>query len=83
MQQIGGALLLLERSEEGHETSVLCEACVALATPVEMELAGPQSHPLLALMGLLAVGESLEYLVSVGDQPTMHPEQLASEDDQC
>ena len=81
MQQIGGALLLRECSEEGLETLVLCEACVALATPVEMELAGPQSHPLLALMGLL--GESLECLVSMGDQPTMHPEQWASEDDQC
>ena len=83
MQQIGGALLLLECSEEGLETLVLCEACVALATPVEMELDGPQSHLFLALMGLLVVGESLECLVSVGDQPTMHPEQLASEDDQC
>ena len=81
MQQIGGALLLLECLEEGLETLVLCEPCVALATPVEMELAGPQSHHLLALMGL--PGESLECLVSMGDQPTMHPEQLASEDDQC
>ena len=67
MQQIGGALLLLERSREGLETLVLCEACITLATPLEMELAGPQSHPLLALMGLFAVGESLECLVSMGD----------------
>ena len=44
MQQIGGALLLLERSKEGLEAMVLCEACVVLATPVEMELAGPQSY---------------------------------------
>ena len=43
-------------------------ACVMLATPVELELAGPQS---------------LLPLVLVGDQPMMHPEQLASEDDQC
>ena len=67
MQQIGGALLLLERSKVGLGALVLCEACVMLATPVKMELAGPQCHPLLALMGLLAVGESLECLVSVSD----------------
>ena len=47
VQQIGGALLLLERLKEGLEALVLCEACVALATPMEMELAGPQSLPLL------------------------------------
>ena len=41
MQQIGGALLLLERSEEGLEALVLCEAFVIQATPLEMELAGP------------------------------------------
>ena len=34
--------LLLERSKEELEALVLCEACVALATPMEMELAGPQ-----------------------------------------
>ena len=52
VQQIGGALLLLERSKEGLGALVLCEACVTLATPVEMELAGPQSHHLLlALVG--------------------------------
>ena len=39
------ALLLLERSTEGLEAFVLCEACEVLATPLEMELAGP--HPLL------------------------------------
>ena len=52
MQQIGGALLLLERLIEGLEALVLCEACVMLATPVEMELAGPQSH-LLLLVGVV------------------------------
>ena len=46
----------------------LCEACATQATPVELELAGPQS---------------LLPLVLMGDQPMMHPEQLASEDDQC
>ena len=45
VQQIGGALLLLERSKEGLEALVLCGACVILATPLEMELARP--HPLL------------------------------------
>ena len=50
-----------------------------LATLVEMELAGPQSHRHLVLV----VGENLGCLVVVGDQLTMHPEQLASEDDQC
>ena len=44
VQQIGGALLLLERSKEGLEALVLCEAFVIQATPLEMELAGP--HPL-------------------------------------
>ena len=44
-QQIGGALLLLERSKEGLEALVLCEAFVILATPLEMKLAG--HHPLL------------------------------------
>ena len=48
MQQIGEALLLLERWKEGLETLVLSEACVMLATPLEMELAGPQS-PLVLL----------------------------------
>ena len=72
---------------------VLCEACVTLATPVEMELAGPQSHLLLlALVGWLVIGEYSGCLGVVGvylergclaggDQPTNHPEQLASEDD--
>ena len=44
VQQVGGALLLLERSEEGLEALVLCEAFIIQATPLEMELAGP--HPL-------------------------------------
>ena len=44
VQQVDGALLLLERSEEGLEALVLCEAFVILATPLERELAGP--HPL-------------------------------------
>ena len=44
VQQIGGAFLLLERSKEGLEALVLCEAFVILATPLEMELVG--SHPL-------------------------------------
>ena len=52
MQQIGGALLLLERSKEGLETLVLCEARITLATPLETELAGPQSH-LLLLAGVV------------------------------
>ena len=43
VQQVGGALLLLERSKEGLEALSLCEACVMLATPLEMELAGPQN----------------------------------------
>ena len=47
VQQIGGALLLLEHSEEGLEALVLCEACVMMAIPLEMELDGPQSHPIL------------------------------------
>ena len=47
VQQVDGALLLLERSEEGLEALVLCEACVMLATPLEIELARPQSHLLL------------------------------------
>ena len=44
VQQVDGALLLLERSEEGLEALVLCEAFVIQAMPLEMELAGP--HPL-------------------------------------
>ena len=44
VQQVGGALLLLERSKEGLEALVLCEAFVIQATPLEMEQAGP--HPL-------------------------------------
>lgn len=49
VQQLGVALLLLERSTEGLEAFVLCEACEMLATPWEMELARPESlHPLLA-----------------------------------
>ena len=86
MQQVGVALLLLERSTEGLEAFVVCEACETLAMPLEMELAGPQSlHLLLARVVYLVVvvGEYLGSLVAVGDQPTMHPEQLASEDDQC
>ena len=31
----------------------------------------------------VVVGEYSGSLVVVGDQPMMHPEQLASEDDQC
>ncbi len=44
MQQVDGALLLLEHSEEGLEALVLCEAFVVQATPLEMEWEGP--HPL-------------------------------------
>ena len=52
VQQVGVALLLLERSTEGLEAFVLCEACEMLTTPLEMELAGPQSlHLLLARVG--------------------------------
>ena len=52
VQQVEGALLLLECSKEGLETLVLCEACVMLATPLKMELAGPQGH-LLLLAGVV------------------------------
>ena len=83
MQQVDGALLLLERSEEGLEALVLCEAFEVLATLLEMDWAGP--HPLHRVrMGwFVVVGEYWGSLVAVGDQPRMHPEQLASEDDQC
>ena len=37
VQQVGGALLLLARLEEGLETLVLCEAFVIQAMPLEME----------------------------------------------
>ena len=47
VQQVDDALLLLERSKEGLEAFVLCEACEMLATPLEMELVGPQSLLLL------------------------------------
>ena len=70
------ALLLLECLMQLLVALVLCEACVTLATPLEMELAGPQSH-LLLLAGVVCL------VVVVGDQPMLHPEQLASEDDQC
>ena len=81
MQQMGGALLLLECSKEGPKALVLCEACVMLATPLERESDGPQSHHLQAPEWWLEVGEFLESLK--GDQPMNHPEQLALEDDQC
>ena len=42
VQQMSGALLLLECSKEGPEAFVLCEAGEKLATPLEMQLAGPQ-----------------------------------------
>ena len=49
VQQVDDALLLLECSKERLEAFVLCEACEMLATPLEMELVGPQSlHLLLA-----------------------------------
>ena len=44
VQLVDGALLLLERSEEGLEALVLCEAFGVQATLLEMEWAGP--HPL-------------------------------------
>ena len=47
VQQMSGALLLLECSKEGPEAFVLCEACEKLATPLEMELAGPQGRLVL------------------------------------
>ena len=82
VQQVDGALLLLERSEEGLEALVLCEAFVIQATPLEMEWAS--LHPLhLAQMVWLVVGEYSGSLVVADDQPMKHPEQLASEDDQC
>ena len=49
-------------------------------------MARPQClHLLLAreVQLVVVVGEYWGSLVAVGDQPTMHPEQLASEDDQC
>ena len=43
LQQMSGALPLLECLKEGPEAFVLCEACEILVMPLEMELAGPQS----------------------------------------
>ena len=83
VQQIGGALLLLERSEEGLEALVLCEAFVVLATPLEMEWVGPHPLQLARMVWIVVIGEYWRSLVVVGDQPMKHPEQLASEDDQC
>ena len=83
VQQVGGALLLLERSEEGLEALVLCEAFVVHATPLEMEWAGPHPLQLIRMVWVVVVGECWGSLVLAGDQPMKHPEQLASEDDQC
>ena len=83
MQQVDGALLLMERSEEGLEALVLCEAFVVRATPLEMEWAGPHPLQLVRMVWFVVVGECWGSLVTMGDQPTMHPEQLASKDDQC
>ena len=83
MQQIGGALLLLERSKEGLEALVLCEAFVVQEMPLEMEWAGPHPLQLARMVCLVVVGEYWGSLVLAGDQPMKHPEQLASEDDQC
>ena len=76
------ALLLLEHLGRRLEALVLCEACEKLATPEGMEVVGPQSLHLQAPYWCLEfVGVWLVY--PVGDQPTSHPEQLASKDDQC
>ena len=87
VQQVNVALLLLERSTEGLQAFVLGEACEELASGWEMELGEPESlHPLLApgVELIVVVGEYWGSLVVVvGDQPTKHPEQLASMDDQC
>ena len=71
------------RRIEGVTALVLCEAFVMLVMLAEMLFAGPQSHHHLARVRWLVVGENLGCLVVVGDEPTMHPEQLASKDDQC
>ena len=81
VQQISGALLLLECSEEGLEALVLCEAFVVQATPLVMELAGPHPLQLARMVWLVVVGEYWGSLVVAGDQPMKHPEQLASDDD--
>ena len=83
MQQVDGALLLLERSEEGLEALVLCEAFEVQATPLEMEWAGPHPLQLARMLWLVVVGECWGSLVLAGDQPMNHPVQLALEDDQC
>ena len=57
MQQVDGALLLLERSEEGLEALVLCEAFVVQATPLEMEWAGPHPLQLVRMVWFVVVGE--------------------------
>ena len=61
-------LMQPERLQHRLEALDLCEACGMQTTPVGLEWAGPQS---------------LLPLVLVRDQLMMHPEQLASEDDQC
>ena len=83
VQQVDDALLLLERSEEGLEALVLCEAFELQATPLEMEWAGPHPLQLVRMVWFVVVGEYWGSLVAVGDQPTMHPKKLAPEDDQC
>ena len=83
VQQVDGALLLLECSEEGLEALVLCEAFVGQATPLEMEQAGPHPLQLARMLWLVVVGECWGSLVLASDQPMKHPEQLASEDNQC
>ena len=84
MQQVDAALLLLECSEEGFEALVLCEAFEVQAMPLEMEWEGPHPLQLGRMVWFVdVVGEYLGFLILVGDQPMKHPEQLASEDDQC
>ena len=81
MKQIG-AHLLLEHLVDRLEALVLCKACETLATLVEMELVGPQSLHLQAPNCCLELAE-VWLVYPMGDQPTSHPVQLASMDDQC
>ena len=58
VQQVDGALLLLECSEEGLEALVLCEAFVVQATPLEMEWAGPHPLQLVRMVWFVVVGST-------------------------
>ena len=83
VQQVDGALLLLERSEEELEALVLCEAFGVQAMLLEMEWVGPHPLQLVPMVWFVVVGECCWSLILAGDQPMNHHVQLASEDDQC